>query len=144
MTIKTVIKTEAEYDKMVDRLIELSENDPQPGTAAGDELELIALLVKNYDDKHTTFENPTPLEAIRFRMEQEGLRPVDMKKYFGETSKYYKVMNHTRSLSLSMIRRLHEGLNISADCLIAPTKKTSARLTRKTSKSPSKPPKEYA
>lgn len=118
MKIISVIKSEAEYNEMVSKIIELSEKDPQPGTPDGDELELLALLVKNYDDKHTTFEKPTPIEAIKFRMEQGGLTVKDLVSIFGTTSRAYEVLNGNRKLTINMIRKLHDQLGISTDTLI--------------------------
>ena len=84
----------------------------------GKKLELLALLIKNYDDKHTTFEKPTSVEAIKFRMEQGGLTVSNLVSIFGTTSRAYEVLNGKRKLTINMIRKLHDQLGISTDILI--------------------------
>jgi HTH-type transcriptional regulator/antitoxin HigA len=118
MNIKRIIKTEKEYNEIMREVIRLAEGNPAPGTPEGDQLELLALLIKNYDDKHTTFEKPTPIEAIKFRMEQGGLTVSNLVSIFGTTSRAYEVLNGKRKLTINMIRKLHDQLGISTDILI--------------------------
>jgi HTH-type transcriptional regulator/antitoxin HigA len=109
---------EADYKAALARVSTLVDLDPEAGTPEGDELEVLSILVERYEAKHFPMEKPDPIEAIRFRMEQSGLTVADMRPYIGPPNRVYEVLNGTRPLSLAMIRRLHEGLNIPADVLI--------------------------
>ncbi|MCQ2396086.1 MAG: ImmA/IrrE family metallo-endopeptidase [Lentisphaeria bacterium] len=112
-----VIKTEEEYEQAlakIERLMEIK----NPTQAQEDEQELLGLLVENYEDKHYPIGLPDPIEAIKFRMEQEGLTRKDLAKYIGSASKVSEVLNHKLPLSLSMMRALHEGLGIPAEVLL--------------------------
>ncbi len=111
-----VIKTEAEYEVALARVAELM--DAQPGSPDEQELELFALLVEQYEQEHFPIAPPDPVEAILFRMEQEGLTRKDLAAYIGSPSKVSEVLNRKRPLSLSMIRALHRGLGIPADILV--------------------------
>ena len=111
-----VIKTHAEYEAALARLDELL--GAVPGTVEGDEFELWVTLVEIYEEKHFPIDLPDPISAIRFRMEQAGLRQVDLVPYIGSRSRVSEVLNGKRKLSLSMIRRLHEGLGIPAEVLL--------------------------
>lgn len=98
----------------------LGAHGPRPdlNTPEGDELEVLFILAENYEDAHYPVEKPDPIEAIRFRMEQSGLTVSDLRPYIGPSHRVYEVLNRTRPLTLTMIRKLHEGLKISADVLI--------------------------
>ena len=111
-----ILKTEKEYDASLERIEALM--DAPPGSAEEEELELLALLVEKYEQEHYPIELPDPVEAIKFRMEQEGLTRKDMIKYLGSQSKVSEVLNYKRPLSLTMIRALNVGLNIPAEVLI--------------------------
>ena len=82
------------------------------------ELELWSLLVEKYEEEHFPIAAPDPIEAIRFRMEQAGLAPVDLEPFMQSKSKVSEVMNRKRPLSISMIRALHRGLQIPAEVLV--------------------------
>jgi HTH-type transcriptional regulator / antitoxin HigA len=114
-----IIKTEADYQNALKRIEALIELDPEKETPEADELELLTLLITMYEDSAYPIEMPDPVEAIRFRMEQEGLKNADMVPYFGSKSKVSEVLNRKRGLSLSMVRALHEGLDIPAEVLIS-------------------------
>ena len=88
---------------------------PDPDEA---ELELWSLLVEKYEEAQFPIAAPDPVEAIRFRMDQAGLQPVDLEPYLQSKSKVSEVMNRKRPLSLSMIRALHRGLQIPAEVLV--------------------------
>ncbi|MFA6714913.1 MAG: type II toxin-antitoxin system HigB family toxin [Victivallaceae bacterium] len=75
--------------------------------------------VEEYNRENFKIVEVDPVNVIKFRMEQQGLRPIDMKEYFGSTGRFYDIMNKKRSLSLNMIRKLHSGLGIAYDSLIA-------------------------
>ena len=114
-----VLKTEAEYEEALARVEGLM--DAEPGTPEGDDLELWSMLVEDYEERHHPIPLPDPIAAIRFRMEQAGLRDTDMTVYLGSKSKVSEVLSGKRPLSLSMIRRLHEGLGIPAEVLLSPS-----------------------
>jgi HTH-type transcriptional regulator/antitoxin HigA len=118
-----LIKTEADYEIALDRAEELIEQDPVPGTQQADELEVLVLLINKFEDEHYPIDLPDPIEAVKFRMEQQELKNSDMIPYFGSKSKVSEVLNRKRPLSLAMIRRLHNGLGIPAEVLIKSTKK---------------------
>ena len=111
-----VIKNDREYAAALARIDQLM--DAAPGTPEGDELELLATLVEVYEDKHFPIELPDPLEAIRFRMEQSGLKQQDLVPYIGSRSKVSEVLAGKRPLSLKMIRALHKGLGVPAEVLL--------------------------
>jgi HTH-type transcriptional regulator/antitoxin HigA len=111
-----VIKTEAEHEAALAHLDELL--DAKPGTVEGEEFELWATLIQIYEDRQFPMDLPDPISAIRFRMEQAGLKQIDLVSYIGGASRVSEVLRGKRSLSLSMIRRLHEGLDIPAEILL--------------------------
>ena len=105
-----LIKTRQEYRSALLRVEKLM--DARPGSAEGDELELLSALIEIYEEQHAPILPPDPIEAIRFRMEQENLRPQDLVPFLGSRSRVSEVLNGKRSLTLSMIRQLHRGLGI--------------------------------
>lgn len=109
-----VIKTARDYKAALAHLEALM-NQPSPDE---DELELWAVLVEKYEEERFPIAAPDPIEAIRFRMEQEDLTPADLQPYLQSKSKVSEVMNRRRPLSLSMIRALHGGLKIPAEVLL--------------------------
>ena len=109
-----VIHTEAEHEAALHRIDVLMENDPAPNSPEGEELELLSVLVERYEKKKYPMDMPTPVAAIQFRMEQQGLKPKDLVPYLGSPSKVSEVLNGKRPLTLAMIRRLNEGLGIPA------------------------------
>lgn len=111
-----ILKTEAEYTAALDYIETLM--DAQPGSAEEEELELFSLLVEEYEQEHYPIAPPDPIDAILFRMEQQGLARKDLVPYIGSQSKVSEVLNRKRPLSLQMIRRLHEGLGIPAATLL--------------------------
>jgi HTH-type transcriptional regulator/antitoxin HigA len=111
-----VIKTEAEYQATlacIDKIF-----DARPGTVNGDELELLLLLVEKYEETEFPIALPDPVAAIRFRMEQDQLKPKDLVPYLGSKSKVSEVLSGQRPLSLTMIRNLSTGLGIPAEVLL--------------------------
>jgi len=113
-----VIKTETEYEEALKEAEILVELDPKTGTEEGNRLELLTLLISNYEEYHFPLDIPNPIEAIRFRMEQQGLSQKDIIPYIGSRSKVSEVLNGKRPLSLKMIRALHRGLGIPAEVLL--------------------------
>lgn len=111
-----VLKDEQEYEAALVIIDELLNS--APGTPQAERLELWSHLVEAYEDDHHPIPPPDPIEAIRFRMEQESLRQVDLVPYLGSKSRVSEILNRKRSLSLPMIRSLHAGLGIPAEVLI--------------------------
>ena len=121
-----ILKTEAEYEAALDYVATLM--DAEPDSPEEEELELFSMLVEQYEQEHYPIELPDPVDAILFRMEQQGLTRKDLAVYMGSLSKVSEVLNRKRPLSLSMIRNLHEGLQIPADVLLQePGKKLEPR-----------------
>jgi HTH-type transcriptional regulator/antitoxin HigA len=123
-----VIKTEAEYEAALAHVAELMEAGP--GSPEEEELELFALLVEQYERENFPIAPPDPVEAILFRMEQEGLSRKDLAVYIGSPSRVSEVLSRKRSLSLSMIRALHKGLGIPAEVLVQESRKPAAAAQR--------------
>jgi len=97
---------------------------------------VLTLLIQNYEEKHFPIDLPSPVDAIRFRMEQQGLKPKDLVPYLGSPSKVSEVLSGRRRLSLSMIRNLI-GLGIPAEVLLQDVKSSAKRLTpRRTTRTP--------
>jgi HTH-type transcriptional regulator/antitoxin HigA len=112
-----VIKTDADHKAALARIEELF--DARPGTQEGDELELQTLLVEQFEKTAFPINRPAPVEAIRFRMAQQGLKNGDLIPFLGSASKVSEVLSGRRNLSLKMIRNLMAGLRIPAEVLIA-------------------------
>src|SRR5206468_11921674 len=120
-----IIKTEAEYQATLARIETIF--DARPGTAKRDELELLLLLVETYEDKAYPIDPPDPIAALRFRMEQAGLKPKDLIPYIGSKSKVSEVLSGRRPLSLTMIRKLVAGLHIPPEIALLEAKTTPVR-----------------
>jgi HTH-type transcriptional regulator / antitoxin HigA len=118
------IHTEEEHRQALARIDQLM--DAKPGTDDADELDLWVTLVSVYEDQHYPIDPPDPIEALKFRMEQQGLRQKDLIPYIGSASKVSEVLTGKRPLSLSMIRRLHQELGIPADVLLGDRRPTTA------------------
>ena len=95
-----------------------------------DRLDVLATLVDAYEAEHYPMDPPDPVEAIKFRMEQQGLTRRDLEEIIGTRTRIAEVLNRKRGLSIAMIRRLHERLGISADVLIRPSRKTRLEAAR--------------
>jgi HTH-type transcriptional regulator/antitoxin HigA len=113
-----IIKTDQQHRQAMERLMQLMDADPSSDSPEGEEMDLLALLIEDYEKNRFPIAPPDPIEAIRFRMDQMGLKRADLIPYIGSSSKVSEVLNRKRPLSLNMIRRLSEGLGISADVLI--------------------------
>ncbi|NJM43781.1 MAG: transcriptional regulator [Brachymonas sp.] len=112
------IHTKTAYKAALKRVSQLVDLDPKRGTALGDELAILGTLVQAFEAEHYPIDLPDPIEAIKFRMEQQGLEAKDLQPMIGGVNRVYEVLNRKRPLSLAMVRRLHAGLGISAACLI--------------------------
>jgi HTH-type transcriptional regulator/antitoxin HigA len=89
-------------------------------TPEGDHLDILALLVEDYEEHHHPIPPPNPVAALEYYMESRGLSRRDLEPYLGSRARVAEVLNRKRGLSIEMIRRLHQGLGISADILIQP------------------------
>jgi HTH-type transcriptional regulator/antitoxin HigA len=110
------VKSERDYRRtlrQIDRLM-----DSKPNTREGDVLDVLVTLAEKWEAEHHAIEAPDPIAALQFVMEQRGLSRRDLEPFIGSRARVAEVLNHKRSLSLPMIRRLHAGLGISADALI--------------------------
>lgn len=110
------IKTKKDYEQALGRLEIIF--GAKKGTKEGDELEILGILVNQYEKEHFPIDLPDPVEAIKFRMEQLGYTQNDLAKVVGLKSRASEILNKKRKLSLEMIRQLHEKLNIPTDVLI--------------------------
>jgi len=110
------IRNEQDYELALERVEMLMDAAPQ--SKAFDELEILAILVENYEEKHYAIDIPDPIEAIKFRMEQEGLKQKDLVPLFGSKARVSEILNKKRKLTLDMIRNLHNVLNIPFENLL--------------------------
>lgn len=110
------IKTETDYNQSLERLESIF--GAKTGSKEGDELEVLSILIDNYENEHFPIGLPDPIEAIKFRMEQLGYNQTDLAKIVGRKSRASEILNRKRKLSLEMIRQLHNSLNIPTDILI--------------------------
>ena len=110
------IKTEIDYEAALERIASLM--DAKLNTKEGDELDILGTLVEAYEAKNHPINQPSPIEAIRFKMEQYGLKDKDLVPYIGGSGRVSEILNGHRKLTLVMIRKLSTGLNISTECLV--------------------------
>ncbi len=113
-----LIKSEADYELALERLEKIF--DAKQGTKEGDELEILSILIEKYEDEKYPIDLPDPIEAIKFRMEQLGLKQSDLIKIFGYKSRVSEILNKKRKLTLDMIRNLAGTLSIPTNVLIQP------------------------
>ena len=111
------IKNKTHYNQALERINELW--GAKRNTEKGDELDVLMLLVEKYEEEHYPNPPSDPVEAIKFLMEQKGLTRRDLEPYLGTRARVSEVLNKKRNLTLPMIKKLHEGLNIPYNCLIA-------------------------
>jgi len=111
-----LIRTKADHEAALARIDAIF--NASPGTAEGDELELLLHLVEEFEAAQYPIAMPDPIDALKFRMEQQGLKQADLVPHIGSKSKVAEVLNRKRPLSLAMIRKLYNGLGIPADVLV--------------------------
>jgi HTH-type transcriptional regulator / antitoxin HigA len=122
------IRDEADYEQALAEISALLTQNPVLFTPAGERLELLSLVVSDYEEKHYPILPPDdPLAVIEFYMDKDGLTRKDLEQYLGGKARVSDVLNRRRSLSLAMIRRLSQGLGIPADLLIGPGKRVVRR-----------------
>lgn len=111
-----VISTRKEYKQALQTIESLW--DAKPGTDEHDRLEVLSLLVEDYEKRTFPMEDPDPVAAIRFRLEQAGMEPKDLVPILGSRSRVSEILNRKRSLTVEMIRRLFDELHIPMEALI--------------------------
>ena len=114
------IKTKADYKAALAEIERLWGS--RGGTPEGDRLEILATLIDAYEDEHFPMDPPDPIDAIKFRMEQQNLTRNDLAEILGSRARVTEVLNRRRALSINMIRRLHDKLGISVEVLIQPVR----------------------
>lgn len=112
-----LLKSEAEYNEALERIEVLQ--DAEVGTPDGDELELLALLIENYEEEHFSLPDPDPVDVIQYYIEQRGLKAKDLVGIIGDKALVSKILNRERKLNLRMVRGLHNKLHIPFKALIA-------------------------
>jgi HTH-type transcriptional regulator/antitoxin HigA len=115
-----VLKTEADYKVALKRTIDLFNADEN--TPEGEELDLLLVLVKDYEDRHFPIPPPNPIEAIKLKLEEKGLKQKDLEHIIGSKGYVSQVLAGKKELTLKMVRGLHRYLGISADVLLAESK----------------------
>ena len=110
------IRNEADYKNALERLEKIF--DSKKGSIQGDELEILAIVINNYENENFPIEMPDPISAIHFRMEQMGLKQKDLVEMIGFKSRVSEIMNKKRKLTLEMIRKLNAQLHIPTEVLI--------------------------
>ncbi|MFZ0501466.1 MAG: helix-turn-helix domain-containing protein [Steroidobacteraceae bacterium] len=110
------IRSERDYAHALAEVEELW--GAKASTPKGDRLDILATLIEAYETEHYPMDPPDPIEAIKFRMEQQGLTRKDLEEILGTRTRVSEVLNRKRGLSINMIRALHDKLGISAEILI--------------------------
>ena len=116
------IRTEADHAAALVEISALMVADPKLGTSDGDRLDVLATLVQVYEARRHPIEAADPVEAIKFRMDQQGLTPRDLEPMIGRLNRVYEVLARRRPLTMPMVWRLHTQLGIPAESLIRPPK----------------------
>ena len=111
-----LIKTKKQYEETLKRFYKVFH--AESGTKESDEADVLALIIKDYEDKHFVIDTPNPIDAIKYRMEKQGLNNKDLANILGYKSRVTDIFNGHRKLNLSMIRKLHRHLHIPLESLI--------------------------
>ena len=124
MTMQVIrpIRSKKDYEAALREVSAYFDNEPEPGSAEGDRFEILTLVIESYESKRLTIEAANPIDAIKFRMEQQGLTPKDLVPSIGKPNRVYEVLNGKRALTLPMIWKLHQLFGIPAESLIKPIK----------------------
>jgi len=112
------IKNEQQYEEALERAYILMQHHVEPDSTDSDELEILSILIKAYENEHYSVPQPSPLEAIKFRLEQMNMSEAELTEILGARSRKSEILSGKRKLSLSMIRKLTEKLHIPAEVLI--------------------------
>jgi len=124
------IRSEADYERALRRVEKLWES--QKGSAGSDELDILTTLIEAYEREHYPIDPPDPIEAIKFRLEQQGRDTRALIGVIGQRNRVYEVMTGRRPLSINMIRKLHNKFDIPADVLIRPLRRSRKAAPRRT------------
>lgn len=111
-----ILKTKREYQESLERFEDIFQ--AKAGTPESDEADVLALLIKDYEDRRYTIDVPSPIEAIKYRMEQQGLTNKDLAKILGFKSRVSDIFKNSRKLNLNMIRKLYNELHIPLETLV--------------------------
>lgn len=117
MNIKP-IRTELEYKTALQSISAMFDNAPEVNTPQGDFFEVMCLLIEDYEKKHFPIEPPNPVEAIKFRMQQQGLTPKDLATAIGSKHRVLEILSYKRKVTLPMIRKLHKQFGIPLRSLV--------------------------
>jgi HTH-type transcriptional regulator/antitoxin HigA len=101
------IRTEADYKATLKDVAALLESDPELGTPEGDRLAVLVTLIQAFEARHYSIDLPDPIEAIKFRREQQNLKPKDLEPMIGQSNRVYEILNRKRPLTMSMVRKIH-------------------------------------
>ena len=112
------IRTEADYQSALKLVAPYFDAEPELDSDAGAHFEALLTLIEAYEAKHYPIAPPDPVQAIKFRMEQQGLTPADLVPMIGQRNRVYEVLNGKRKLTMAMVWKLHTGLGIPAESLI--------------------------
>ncbi|CDG22293.1 Helix-turn-helix domain-containing protein [Xenorhabdus poinarii G6] len=112
------IRNDDDYKAALKAVEPFFDKEPEIDTPEGDFFEVVCLLIEEYEKKHYPIEPPDPIEAIKFRMEQQELTIKDLESAIGRSNRVYEILNGTRKLTLPMIRNLHRQFNIPLESLV--------------------------
>ena len=113
------IHSDSDYRQALKAASVYFDHEPESGSDDADRFEILLALIQAYEARHFAVGMPDPIDAIKFRMEQSGLAIKDLEPMIGKPNRVYEVLNRKRPLTLAMIRRLHRGLGIPAEVLVA-------------------------
>ncbi|MBI2270480.1 MAG: helix-turn-helix domain-containing protein [Bacteroidetes bacterium] len=113
------IKTEKEYNTYLNWVDGMFDKKIKPNTAEGENLQVVLLLIKDYEDRHYAIPIPNPVAAIKLKMEERGLRSKDLEPYIGNKSYVSQILSGKKPLTLSIVKALHKFLGIPAEILLA-------------------------
>ena len=114
------LHSEADYDAALEKIAEFFEEEPKPGTPKADQFDLLALVIADYEAKHWPIDPPDPIEAIQFRMDQQGYSQKDLAQLLGSRSRASEVLSRKRPLTMEMAWKLNREWGIPAESLIRP------------------------
>lgn len=112
------VNDEANYQRALDRIWDLMQRQPQPGTPEGDELDMLATLVEAYEEIHVPMQPSDPVEFLKYKIREGNLREKDLVPYIGDEDEVSNVLTRRRELTVGMVQRLSRGLNIPISLLI--------------------------
>src|SRR5699024_8350743 len=128
------IRTEKDYEAALALVEPYFDDEPAPDSKAGAHFDALLTLIEAWEAKHQPVPPPHPIEAIKFRMEQGGLSPRDLEPSIGRLNRVYEVLTGKRSLTLRMIRQLHQSIGVPLDALVAESRVTESDADRKRAK----------